>query len=184
MKPFLFLIASIFVFSDALAKKGDLDLYKRDHFQHWIDMDKDCQNTRAEILIERSKVPVSFRRSKKGNCTVDRGEWKDFYFEETLQLASQVDIDHVVPLKHAWEVGANVWTADKRKDFANDPLNLVITNRKYNRQKGAKTILEWMPIQKSYACEYVKRWFAVKEKYQLQISERELEYQKLLACPI
>lgn len=154
--------------------------YDRKQFDHWIDEDKDCQNTRQEILIARSLTPAKLGGKRK--CTVRSGEWKDFYYNETLQKAGEVDIDHVVPLKHAWETGADSWDSEKRRAFANDPENLVITNRKYNRQKGAKTILEWMPIDRSYACRYANQWFLIKEKYKLSISDKEIEYRNTMKC--
>jgi len=70
----------------------------------------------------------------------------------------------------------------KRTEFANDMDNLVITNKKYNRQKGAKTVLEWMPINRNYACKYFERWFLVKNKYQLSISDEERKNYSLLKC--
>ncbi|PIQ60159.1 MAG: HNH endonuclease [Bdellovibrio sp. CG12_big_fil_rev_8_21_14_0_65_39_13] len=161
----------------AMASAGD---YNRRAFKHWIDSDHDCQNTRQEVLIARSKVSVTF--TKKKNCTVADGKWADFYFNEELTNAGDVDIDHVVPLKHAWLTGAENWTKMKRTEFANDMDNLVITNKKYNRQKGAKTVLEWMPINRNYACKYFERWFLVKNKYQLSISDEERKNYSLLKC--
>jgi len=154
--------------------------YKRQAFKHWTDSDHDCQNTRQELLIARSEVPVTF--TKKKNCTVSTGRWNDFYYDEVLTNAREVDIDHVVPLKHAWLTGAETWTKEKRSEFANDLENLVITNKKYNRQKGAKTILEWMPINRDFACQYAKRWFLIKNKYQLLISDEERMNYSLLKC--
>jgi hypothetical protein len=156
--------------------------YERKLFQHWVDADGDCQNTRVEILIQESKEPVTFRKSKKGACSVTKGKWQDFYFDETLTDPKLIDIDHVVPLKHAWDTGASTWTKENREKFANDPLNLVVTNRKYNRQKGAKTILEWMPIKRDYACKYAERWLAIKKKYELSISAQERDYYSQLKC--
>lgn len=153
--------------------------YDRAEFRHWIDADGDCQNTRQEILIARSLVPVKL--NKKG-CTVKAGRWNDFYYDEVLERASDVDIDHVIPLKHAWDIGASAWTAEQREKFANDPENLVVTNRKYNRQKGAKTIMEWMPVNRAYACKYAAQWFQVKEKYHLPISAKEHEFRDMLKC--
>jgi hypothetical protein len=64
--------------------------------------------------------------------------------------------------------------------FANDPRNLVITNRKYNRTKGAKTPLEWLPSQHEYACRYLKDWLALKKAYGLRISNGE---HSTVQCP-
>lgn len=157
--------------------------YNRKEWKHWIDEDKDCKNTRQEILEKQSLEPVTYRKSKRGFCSVKTGKWKDFYYDEFLYKASQIDVDHVVPLKHAHEAGGASWSKSKKKEFANDPENLVLTNLKYNRSKGAKSITEWLPISRTHACQYVKQWFYIKEKYQLSISEEEEQTKKLLNCP-
>ncbi len=93
--------------------------YSRAEFDHWIDDDHDCQNTRQEMLVARSLEPVTFTaKAKKKKCTVKTGQWKDFYFHEVLENAQEVDVDHVVPLKHAWDVGAYAWNEAKRREFA------------------------------------------------------------------
>ena len=38
--------------------------YNRKDYRHWIDEDRDCQNTRNEVLIQESLDPVSFKSSK------------------------------------------------------------------------------------------------------------------------
>ncbi len=144
--------------------------YVRSDWPHWIDQDKDCLDTRAEILKQRSLVPVSM--NKKG-CKVKSGKWKDYYYPETLTQASQVDIDHLIPLKHAHETGAAHWSTSQKEKFANDPENLVITNRRYNRQKGAKGIDEWLPVHKDYACKYITDWIKLKKKYHLILKSAE-----------
>jgi len=77
--------------------------YLRSDWEHWIDKDKDCQNTRQEILIERSLVKVSL--NKKG-CKVVQGKWMDYYHPEEHIHAKNIDIDHLIPLKHAHDSGA------------------------------------------------------------------------------
>lgn len=154
--------------------------YNRKDWKHWIDSDHDCQDTRAEILIERSLAPVAYKNSK--GCSVFSGKWDDFYFNEKLTIASDIDIDHVVPLSHAHNHGAESWSKELKKSFANDKENLVITFKKYNRQKGDSDIAQWLPVDRGYACRYVKKWFQIKEKYRLRIDADEIETRRLLSC--
>lgn len=142
-------------------------------------MDKDCQNTRQEILIERSLIKVKL--NKKG-CTVLQGKWMDYYHPEEHFFARNVDIDHLIPLKHAHDSGAYQWSKEKKRIFANDPENLVITNKSYNRMKGAKTIAEWLPINKDRACQYIKDWIHIKKKYNLKLEEAEWKTIQLSRC--
>jgi hypothetical protein len=144
--------------------------YNRKDWPHWSDRDRDCQNTRHEILIVRSLVPVSLDR--KG-CHVMKGKWKDYYYAEIHTSSRSVDIDHLIPLKHASDMGGDVWTTEEKEKFANDPENLVITNKTYNRKKGAKTIAEWLPVNQEYTCRYIKDWIRLKKKYQLHLTKPE-----------
>src|SRR4029078_11283676 len=52
-----------------------LDGYDRDLFGGEGDADHDCQNTRAEVLIAESRVPVTF--TSPASCTVATGQWVD-----------------------------------------------------------------------------------------------------------
>lgn len=144
--------------------------YNRKDWKHWIDEDRNCLNTRHEILKKRSLEKVVL--SKKG-CSVKQGLWDDYYYPEKLTQVNEVDIDHLVPLKHAFDAGGKNWSKEKKKNFANDEENLVITNRKYNREKGSQTISTWLPVHKSYACKYLNDWMKIKKKYQLEISKDE-----------
>ncbi|HLT22368.1 MAG TPA: DUF1524 domain-containing protein [Bacteriovoracaceae bacterium] len=155
--------------------------YKRKDWQsRWADDDKNCRDTRAEILIERSLVPVTFTNKKK--CRVRFGEWKDYYYPEIIKDAKMIDIDHLVPLYEAHKSGGSSWSKLKRKEFANDPDNLVITSRTTNRQKGANTLKNWLPMNIKYACRYYYQWMSIKKKYELKISDEEINSLDLSKC--
>src|SRR5690606_35554907 len=77
--------------------------YKRSKFNHWIDADGDCQNTRSEVLRSESKRRVT------GACTVKTGKWVSMYDGLVFKYASKLDVDHMVPLAEAWDSGARKW---------------------------------------------------------------------------
>lgn len=155
-------------------------IYDRKTWNYGIDEDGDCQDTRAEILIRDSMVSSKFKDYRE--CRVVSGKWQDFYTGELGTVASDFQIDHVVPLKHAHDIGGASWSSQKKRAFANDPLNLVVTLAITNRTKGANDFVNWQPPTRARTCEYAKRWFAVKAKYDLRVTETEIENRKALKC--
>lgn len=145
--------------------------YSRKDWPHWIDVDGDYQNTRQELLIATSKKPVQFKDSR--HCTVIYGECYGVYTGKAFTKASDVDIDHIVPLAHAHRHGADKWTKALRRTFANDFENLLVVNDSINKTKSDKATHEWLPPLKTYWCEYGKRWECIKSKYKLWYSKQE-----------
>lgn len=145
--------------------------YHRKDWPHWIDADGDCQNTRQEMLITTSQKPVQFKDSK--HCTVIYGEWYVVYTGMTFTRTSDVDIDHVVPLAHAHRHGAENWTKEQRKIFANDPENLLVVSYSANKSKSDKAPHERLTPLKSYWCEYGKCCERIKDKFRLWYSKQE-----------
>ncbi|WP_273207067.1 HNH endonuclease family protein [Marinobacter subterrani] len=97
--------------------------YARSAFGHgWDDADGDCLNSRAEALIATSSTTVRFATDKE--CRVVTGRWISPFTGKVIQNSSEIDIDHVVPLKWAWKRGAEDWSQAKRERFANDMVNL------------------------------------------------------------
>lgn len=138
--------------------------YARAEFGHgWADTDHDCQNSRTEALIRQSTGQVTFKTDR--HCRVIKGRWISPYSGQILYEASQIDIDHIVPLSWAWQHGANHWTSQKRKRFANDPSNLVSVEASLNRQKGDKGPEQWLPPKNQ--CAYLSRFKRITKKYDL-----------------
>ena len=167
----------IFVFSCA---HQPFKKYDRKEWNHWVDVDRDCQNTRHEILIARTLGNIRFDRKR---CNVIKGLWQDYYYPETHTLARAVDIDHLVPLKNAHDTGGAHWDQKQKEKFANDPDNLVITKLSYNRKKGSKGIDGWLPVHKDYACKYIKDWVKIKQKYRLNLTPKEVHSITQAGCP-
>ncbi len=98
----------------------------------------------------------------------------------TIYSASEIDIDHVVPLKWAWDHGADSWTEEKRKAIANDPANLIAVEASLNRQKGAKGLDEWLPPSPVNRCQYILRFMRIKQKYGIELSaSKSVSYQAI-----
>lgn len=159
------------IFCTFIIASGD---YNRSSWPHWIDLDDDGQDTRAEILITHSKEQVRYADNLKRERVII-GLWHCPYTNKYFSRASQLDIDHIVPLEHAYWHGAEHWSRSKKTAFANDPLNLLPVYLGANRSKGSKGIDEWLPAEnKSYMVKYILRWVQIKEKYDLQYSFKEM----------
>jgi hypothetical protein len=144
--------------------------YNRDEWGRWIDVDKDCQNSRAEVLIEESAVPVTFTTENK--CAVATGQWTCPYTGAVVTSATLLDIDHVVALEEAHNAGGWRWTKEQKLAYANDttnPLHLVAATASANRSKGARPPTEWLPTDPTKRCAYLKARVIVLEKWGLAL---------------
>jgi len=138
--------------------------YNRSAFKHWIDDDRDGCNTRAEVLIEEAII-----KPKIGpKCKLTGGKWLSAYDGKIITNASQLDVDHMVPLAEAWRSGAWQWTSAQRQAYANDldnPEALIAVTLSTNRSKGDRDPALWMPLKDQ--CVYVQNWVSIKSKYSL-----------------
>lgn len=116
----------------ARASSGAMARYQRSAFGHgWDDANGDCRNSRAEALVDSSTTQVRFATDR--GCRVVAGRWVSAFTGKVIQNASNIDIDHVVPLAWSWDRGANKWSDEKRLQFANDPVNLLPVEASLNR---------------------------------------------------
>jgi len=156
-----------------VANEGGSTTYQRAYFRHWIDYDGDCQNTRAEVLIAESRVPVRFTSASR--CTVATGNWVSPWDQKVTTLASDLDADHTVALKEAWESGARGWSAINRQRFANDTWSYTINGLtdNVNSSKGDRDIAQWLPPATSTRCAYARQVVAIKYRWKLTINTAE-----------
>ena len=148
--------------------------YNRDDWNHWIDENGDCQNTRHEVLIEESFETVTYTNDTF--CSVSTGKWFGNYTGQYYYNASELDIDHFIPLKNAHQSGGYNWSSAKKEEFANyrlDPDNLIAVNLSANRSKGAKGPDEWKPSNTEYWCEYAYDWIRIKDYWNLTATQAE-----------
>lgn len=126
-------------------------------------------------------------------CTVLSGEYDEPYTGEHIiysskeEISSGIQIDHIVALSDAWQKGADFdhMTAEKRRELATDPLNLLAVDSKANQSKSDGDAATWLPKNKKFRCQYVARQVSVKYKYNLWVTEAEKDAIKsvLENCP-
>jgi len=159
MKKFIIIVVCLLITTISFAG----GFYSRSNWKHWIDSDNDGQDTRIEVLMRDSIVPVKFK-----DKVVWSGLWICPYTNQIFVFADRLDIDHIVPLKYAYEHGAENWTKEQKEEFANDPYNLLAVSASANRSKGQKGIDRWFPDNACFVSEYVIRFNEICERYGLR----------------
>lgn len=147
--------------------------YSRELFPHWLDVDGDGCNAREQVLKRDS---ISLPQVDPYNCYVVAGDWVSPYDGRTVRDRTQVDIDHVVALKEAWDSGAWAWNAAQRMAYANDTSDtrsLVASSASSNRSKSDKDPSNWLPTRSSYVCSYLGNWISIKARWGLSMDRSE-----------
>ncbi len=147
--------------------------YNRALFDHWRDIDGDGCDSRDQVLKRDS---ISLPQVDPVNCNVVAGDWVSPYDGAKWSNPSDIDIDHVVALKEAWDSGAWAWSAAQRKAFANDTSDsrtLLAVTDSVNQSKSDKDPSNWLPPLQSYTCTYLGNWIAVKVRWGLSMDSSE-----------
>ncbi|MER5501269.1 HNH endonuclease family protein [Streptomyces sp. NPDC002561] len=152
-----------------VADENDAPGYSRTKFPHWITQYGTCDT--REVVLQRDGQGVV----QDDQCRATSGTWYSQYDGRTIETASGIDIDHVVPLKEAWRSGASQWTTPERRAFANDLVDsqLIAVSAGSNRSKGDKDPGNWKPPLESYHCTYSRAWISVKATYHLTANPAE-----------
>ena len=141
--------------------------FNEDDWSFEEDFDGDCQSTRQEMLILTSRIDVRYTNPR--NCVVRTGEWLDEYTGELFKVAVKLEVDHIIPRMYAHTHGGDRWTPEKKLTFANDPLNIVLVERREIRRKRDRGPSRYLP-RDEFQCEYINLWNQISEKYDLQLS--------------
>lgn len=153
----------------AVAAESHGSTYDRDLFPHWITISGTC-NTR-ETVLKRDGANVTTDSA----CAAKSGTWYSPYDGATWTQASDLDIDHMVPLAEAWASGAWSWTTSRRQSFANDlagPQLWAVTDN-VNQAKSDKDPAEWKPSVAAFRCTYARAWIQVKWSWGLTVDSSE-----------
>ncbi|MFV0493497.1 HNH endonuclease family protein [Mycobacterium sp.] len=170
--------------------------YHRSAFGEAWDDDNDAPmghngcDTRDDIL-SRDLVDITYVFRKRCPDAVATGTLHDPYtstviaFQRGPKVGEAVQIDHIVPLAYAWDMGAYNWPAAKRKRFANDPANLLAVQGEANFLKGDSQPAYWMPPNEAFHCQYAMQFIEVLRGYSLPIDERSTDVLREAAatCP-
>lgn len=155
--------------AELTVRTTDATGYNRNLFPTWDTISGAC-NTRETVLKRDGSNVVT-----DSSCAAISGTWYSPYDGATWTAASDLDIDHVVPLSDAWKSGASTWTPAKRRQFANDLENpqLIAVTDNVNQAKGDKSPDVWKPPLNSYYCTYAKMWVRVKYVWGLSVKAAE-----------
>ncbi|KAF5378154.1 hypothetical protein D9615_007612 [Tricholomella constricta] len=161
--------ARTYLASLTVAAENNVPAYDRTLFKHWHIVSGNCDT--RETVLKRDGTNVVTDSA----CSVTSGKWVSPYDNVATTLASDLDIDHLVPLREAWVSGARLWTDAQREAFANDLTRpqLVAVTDNLNQSKGDQDPATWLPPLSSYVCTYVRAWVQVKYFYGLTIDSAE-----------
>jgi len=147
--------------------------YVRALFEHWRDIDGDGCDAREQVLKRDS---VTLPQVDPYKCKVIAGDWVSPYDGARWSDPTDIDIDHVVALKEAWDSGAWAWSAATRNAYANDTTDrrtLLAVTDNVNQQKSDKDPSNWVPPLKSYLCTYLGNWISIKARWNLSMDQSE-----------
>lgn len=149
--------------------------YDRKDFDGWIDADGNGCDTRQEVLIAESLVPVT---KASGGCRVVSGKWFSYLDQTESTDPSKVSVIRLVAPKEAWESGAHAWSTDQRKRFANDlgwPASLLAVSSSVNGSRSDRDPAQWIPSSAGAQCRYLAEWVTVKYRWGLSADSAELQ---------
>lgn len=131
-------------------------------------------DTRNDIL-DRDLVDKTYVSTTRCPTAVATGTLYDPYTNDVIhftrgnQVGASVQIDHIVPLALAWDLGARNWSDELRVRFANDPANLIAVQGQANQDKGDGQPADWMPPNHAFWCQYAMQFIAVLRGYGLPV---------------
>lgn len=149
---------------------------RRQHFGAWVRA-TGCLNVRNAVLLRDAK-DHSVEFFPDNNCRVKSGVWFDPFSNDFIFNASEIEIDHIIPLKNAYESGAAEWTKERRCHFSNflwDGSHLLPVFWIENRKKGDSDPSEYVPPSPVFRCKYLHLWMRIKATWDLALTPEEMQ---------
>lgn len=156
--------------------------YKREEWKHWNTV-SGCWDVREEVLnrdavpgsvkyLDKDKNPTS---SKAQACSIQSGQWVDYYSGKTFTDPTKLDIDHMIPLSYTAQHGGQGWDSNKKSEYANSMQtgHLVAVSASENRTKGDKGPSVWKPSDKGAWCQYATDWVSVAGSWNISIAQAD-----------
>lgn len=157
--------------------------YLRDAFgQRWsddvtVEFGHNGCDTRNDIL--RRDLRDVIVKPNTHDCVVLSGTLDDPYtgatiaFQRGQDTSPMIQIDHIVALANAWATGAQQWDDQTRRNFANDPRNLLAVDGPTNISKSAGDATQWLPPNEAFICDFAHAQINIKRTYGLWVTQAE-----------
>ena len=135
------------------------------------------------MLVAEAVRPPAVR----AGCAISGGRWRSPYDGVVTATRTRLVVDHLVPLREAWESGAHRWHHGSRRQLANDlgyDPTLTAVTRSSARAKAGAEPQDWLPTHTAYRCTYLARWVAVTWRWHLSVDRSEAHFlsRRLSSC--
>ena len=159
--------------SSAPAAAVGIPRYDRPSFGDWARVRGNCDT--REVILERDSAERAADTDHDG-CG-DDGMLVDVYTGNLIRTRD-AQIDHVLPLRVAWDAGAWNWPTAKRRLFYNDQSNLRAVLGRENERKSDLTPAQmmapvtppaWRPSTPAGMCALATIWRATAHRWDLPI---------------
>ena len=104
-----------------------------------------------------------------------RGEVRTGFSTSRFPGATSSRVPFVVPLREAWESGANTWSSARRASFVRSAAARsadIGLSTKANADRADRDPAQWLPAT-AVRCAYVEKWIAVKKAWNLTADPAE-----------
>lgn len=144
---------------------------------YWLDVDRNCQKEDIQAIVNASLTPV-LHEEDNPCLPVKQGRWQDAYSGKVISDVSDITVDWLVSLQEAHLQGGFAWKRNKRALFANMSSNLIVVSKSQKDARAQRSVLEWMPSDKAFWCDYIVKREQVFRQFSLTLSSEEQAFNR------